>query len=36
VELVLQQVTIAINEEAHAQNKALEMMQSGMGATDNL
>jgi hypothetical protein len=30
------QVTISINEEVHEQNKALEMMQSGMGATDNL
>ena len=30
------QVTISINEEAHEQNKALEMMQSGMGATDSL
>jgi hypothetical protein len=32
----LKQVTISINEEVHDQNKALEMMQSGMGSTDNL
>eukprot|EP00802_Teleaulax_amphioxeia_P025307 Tamp_26142.p2 GENE.Tamp_26142~~Tamp_26142.p2 ORF type:complete len:112 (-),score=34.24 Tamp_26142:475-810(-) len=32
----LKSVTISINEEVHEQNKALEMMQSGMGATDNL
>jgi hypothetical protein len=30
------QVTISINEEVHEQNKAIEMMQSGMGATDSL
>jgi hypothetical protein len=30
------QVTLQINEEVHEQNKALEQMQTGMGAGDNL
>jgi hypothetical protein len=32
----LVQVTLQINEEVHEQNKALEQMQSGMGAGDDL
>lgn len=30
------QVTVQINEEVHEQNRALEQMQMGMGAADNL
>jgi len=30
------QVTLQINEEVHEQNKALDQMHTGMGATDNL
>mmetsp|Transcript_49166 Transcript_49166/g.76704 ORF Transcript_49166/g.76704 Transcript_49166/m.76704 type:complete len:119 (-) Transcript_49166:162-518(-) len=32
----LKSITVAINEEVHDQNKALEQMQTGMGNTDNL
>ena len=32
----LKSVTVAINEEVHEQNKAADLMQTGMGSTENL
>uniref|UniRef100_A0A6U4N492 t-SNARE coiled-coil homology domain-containing protein n=1 Tax=Hemiselmis andersenii TaxID=464988 RepID=A0A6U4N492_HEMAN len=32
----MKNITVQINEEVNEQNRALEQMQSGMGATDNL